>query len=123
MGRFRTSLTLVTAIIAGSFITTNNALAAPDDCGTNTYFDWNCGGQGIVGLLITIVNWLAIGVAIAVVGGIIYGAILYTSSGGNPEQSKKGIDTIRNAIIALILYFAMWALINFLVPGGLFNTP
>ena len=92
---------------------------AEDFDGTPTYFNWGSGG--IVGLLITILNWMAIGVSIAVVGGIIYGAIMYTTSGGNSEQAHKAIGIIRNAVIALILYFAMWALLNFLVPGGLFK--
>ena len=92
-------------------------------CGkTNTFFEWNCGnGDPIVGLLLTITNWLAIGVIIAVIGGIIYGAILYTTSGGNKAQAEKAIGTIRSAIIALVLYFAMWALLNWLTPGGMFN--
>ena len=88
--------------------------------GTPTFFNW--GGGGITGLLATILNWMAIGVAIAVVGGIIYGAIMYTTSGGNQEQTKKSMGIIRNAIIALILYFAMWALLNWLIPGGLFSS-
>jgi len=82
----------------------------------DTYFSW--GGTEIADLLKNIVNWMAIGVIVAVIGGVIYGAIMYTSSGGNPEQSKKGMDIIRNAVIALILYFAMAAILNFLVPGG-----
>ena len=72
-------------------------------------------------MLLTITNWLAIGVAIAVVGGIVYGAIMYTTSGGNQEQAHKAIGIIRSAVIALILYFAMWSFLNFLTPGGLFK--
>jgi hypothetical protein len=90
-------------------------------CGTKTFFNWGCSGDGIMGLLMTIFNWLAIGVTLVVIGGIIYGAITYTSSGGNPEQAKRGIGIIRNAIIALLMYFAMWSLLNFLVPGGVFT--
>jgi hypothetical protein len=69
----------------------------------------------------TVLNWLTIGVAIAVIGGIIYGAILYTTSGGNKTQSQKAIGVIRSSVLALILYFGMWASLNFLVPGGIFN--
>jgi len=96
-------------------------LFAASDCGTETFFNWNCGGQGITGLLMTILNWLAVGVAIAVLGAIIYGSILYTTAGGNTEQTKRALEVIRNAFIALVMYFAMWAVLNWLVPGGLFN--
>jgi hypothetical protein len=95
--------------------------ADPGNCGTDTFFNWGCNGKGIEGLLIAIINWLAIGVAIAVLGGVIYGAILYTTAGGNTEQAKRSLGIIRNAFIALLMYFAMWAVLNWLVPGGLFN--
>ena len=107
--------------VAGVALLTSNRVFAAEDCGTKTYFNWNCGGEGIAGLLITVLNWLAVGVAIAVVIGIIYGAILYTTSGGNPEQAKKGIVAIRSAIVAMAGYFMMWAALNWLVPGGVFN--
>jgi hypothetical protein len=92
--------------------------------GTNTYFDWgDCsqGGNPVMAVVISIFNWLAIGVTIVVIGAVIYGGIMYSSSGGNPEQAKKAMGVIRGAIIALILYFAMFAVLNFLVPGGLFT--
>lgn len=92
-------------------------------CGVDTFFNWGCdsgSGEQITPVLITILNWLAVGVTLAVIGGIIYGAIMYTTSGGNSQQSQKAMGIIRNAFIALIMYFAMWALLNWLVPGGLF---
>lgn len=94
------------------------------NCGTGTFFDWGCNTTNdsqIGPVLNQILMWLAFGVAIAVVGGIIYGAIQYTTSGGNQAQAQKAISTIRNAVIALVLYFAMWALLNWLVPGGVFH--
>jgi len=99
--------------------------SANNGCGVDTFFNWGCddsGGEQITPLLISILNWLAVGVTLAVVAGIIYGAVLYTTSGGNQEQAHKSIGIIRNAVVALILYFAMWALLNWLVPGGLFSN-
>ena len=65
---------------------------------------------------------MSIGVTIAVIAGIIYGAVLYTSAGGKSDQAQKAIGIIRGAMIALLLYFAMYAILNFLVPGGLFSV-
>ena len=92
-------------------------------CGTDTFFNWGCNASGeqITPLLISIINWVSIGVTLAMIAGIIYGATLYTSAGGKSDQAKKAIGIIRGAIIALLLYFAMWATLNFLIPGGLFN--
>jgi hypothetical protein len=70
---------------------------------------------------ISIFNGVAIGVIIAVVAGIIYGATLYTSAGGKSDQAKKAISIICSAIIALLLNLAMFATLNFLVQGRLLN--
>ena len=97
---------------------------AAEDCnGTATFFKWNCSGgdNQIMGVLGQILNWLAIGVSVAVLIGIVYGAVMYASAGGNEAQTKKAISIIRNAIIALILYFAMWAILQYLIPGGVFG--
>ena len=102
----------------------SSTVHAAEDCnGTATFFKWNCSGgdNQIMSVLGQILNWLAIGVSVAVLVGIIYGAVMYASTGGNEAQTKKAIGIIRNAIIALILYFAMWAILQYLIPGGVFE--
>lgn len=95
-------------------------------CGSaHTFFDWGCNGasdkDSILTVLVTISNWLAAGVVIAVIGGIIYGAIMYATSAGDAAKAKSATEIIRNAFIALILYFLMWAFLQYIVPGGLFG--
>lgn len=95
-------------------------------CGSaHTFFDWGCNGasdkDSILTVLVTISNWLAAGVVIAVIGGIIYGAIMYATSAGDAAKAKSATEIIRNAFIALVLYFLMWAFLQYIVPGGLFN--
>ena len=75
----------------------------------------------IVTTLITISNWIALGAVVIVTFGIIYGAIIYATSAGDATKAKKGISIIRNAIIALMLYLLMWAILQYVVPGGLFG--
>lgn len=95
-------------------------------CGdTATFFDWGCSGDDdnqIMNVLATILNWLAIGVSVVVLIGIVYGAVMYASAGGNEAQTKKAIGIIRNAVIALLLYFGMWAILQYLIPGGVFSS-
>ena len=100
----------------------NDAYAA--DCnGVATLFEWQCsGGNGILSLVATLLNWLAAGVAAAVLIGIVYGAIIYATAAGDESKAKHGIEIIRNAVIALILYALMWSFLQFLIPGGLFST-
>lgn len=72
-------------------------------------------------LLLLVVNVLTAGVAILAIGGIIYGAILYTSAGDNQGQLAKAKDTIRNVIIGIVAFAFMYSLLQWLIPGGVFN--
>ncbi len=78
------------------------------------------GRELIWDILAIAVNFLAAGVGLAVVAGIVFGAVTYATAAGSADQAKKGIGYITNAVIALLLFIFMYAIINFLVPGGLF---
>lgn len=101
------------------------------DCaGVSTFFEFNCstdsntakGGREnpIVSLMLTILAWVSGLVALATVGAIVYGGILYTTAQDNAAQTQKGIMYVVDSVIGLILWFSAFALINFIVPGGLF---
>lgn len=75
-------------------------------------------GTGIWSLLLMAINILTAGVGIAALGGIVYGAVLYTSAGGNPEQVKKAKNMFVNVAIGVIAFGSMFFLLNFLIPGG-----
>lgn len=77
--------------------------------------------SGVWGILLLAINILTAGVGIAAVGGIVYGAILYTSAGGSQEQTKKAIGIITNVAIGVVAYALMFAALNFLIPGGVFQ--
>lgn len=80
----------------------------------------NISDTGLWGLLILVINLLSAGVGVLAVGGIVYGSILYTTSSGDPEKSTKARKIIGNVVVGLIAYALMWALLNFITPGGLF---
>ena len=52
------------------------------------------------------------------IGAVVYAGILYTTAGGNSDQTKKAIGLIRNVVIGIIAYALMYFLLNWLVPGG-----
>lgn len=72
-------------------------------------------------LLIMVLNIMIAGVGILAVGGIVYGSVLYASAGDRPEQTKKAKEIILNVVIGLIAFGLMYSLLNFLIPGGIFN--
>jgi len=76
---------------------------------------------GVWGILLVIINIMTAGIGILAVGGVIYGSILYTSSGGSAEQTKKAMGIIYNVIIGLIVYALMFSFLNYIIPGGLFS--
>lgn len=81
----------------------------------------NLRDNGIWGILLIALNILTASVGIAAVGGIVYGAILYTTAADSTEQTKKAIEIIRNVVIGLVAYGLMFIGLNFIIPGGIFG--
>jgi hypothetical protein len=77
--------------------------------------------SAIWAILILALNILTGGVGIAAVGGIVYGAVLYSSAGDKADQTKKAISIITNVVIGIIAYAMMYLVLNFLIPGGIFS--
>lgn len=123
-------LAFVAALAVGS---TPSPVYASSHCGDDTvetaFFgcvkenrtSTNLDANPIYKLLLDIINFLAVGVGIAVVGGIVYGSFMIVTSNANAGKTQQGISIIVNAFIGLLLYIFLFAIINFLVPGGLFN--
>lgn len=76
---------------------------------------------GIWGILILTINIFTAGVGVLAVVGFVYGGILYITSGGSPEQIKKARVVFTNVVIGVIAFGVMFALLNFIIPGGVFN--
>ncbi len=80
----------------------------------------NIEDSGLWGLLIIALNIMAGLVGVVAVGGIVYGAILYASAQDNASQVQEAVGVIRNVVIGVVLFMGMYALLQFLVPGGVF---
>lgn len=94
------------------------------NCAKTTSFSFGSCGKDNVGiscLATTILNFMSISVGILVVGGITAGGIMYSASGGNPGRKAQGTKIIGNAVMGLVLYLLLWAIIQFLIPGGVFS--
>lgn len=76
------------------------------------------GEDGVTMILNIVKDIFSVLVAIAAVGGIIYGSILYTTAGGSSENTKKGMTIIKDTIIGVIVYVLMYVLLDFVLPGG-----
>jgi hypothetical protein len=67
-------------------------------------------------LILKLLNLLVGGIIVLV---IVIAGIQYIISAGDPANVKKAKGRIMNAITALILYLLMFAILNFLIPGGI----
>lgn len=83
--------------------------------------DESKGGNAIWSVLLLIVNIMTAGVGVVAVGGIVYAGILYTAARDNAAQVTKAKDIIFNVVLGLVAYGGMYALLQWLIPGGVFS--
>lgn len=72
----------------------------------------------IMFFLKALIKLMAAGVGIAVVGGIVWGGIMYMTAQDSASQTQKAITIIVNSLIGLLMFILLYAIVNFLVPGG-----
>lgn len=95
-------------VAVGISINGQNCIDKGSTVETNVIFVW----------LSMIIKFLTVGVGLAATGGVVFGGFLYLTARGNSAQIEKAVTTIINALIGIGLYALAFAIINFLVPGG-----
>jgi hypothetical protein len=99
-------------------------IASAEDCGdySTSILPCSTGGEnGINGILLLAINILTAGIGIAAVGGFIYAGVLYSSAGDSQDNIKKAKEVMKNVVIGLLAYGLMYSVLNYLIPGGVFN--
>lgn len=75
---------------------------------------------GITGIIRFVADVLAIIVGVVIVMMIVIGGIQYSSAGSNPQAVSAAKKKISQALFALLIYFFLFAFLQWLVPGGVF---
>lgn len=127
------SLLVAAGFLFTSVVTSQRVVAVDEDTCIKTAFQFNgtnclpknkdattVAENPIWKMLIDFMKVVSGLVGVAVAAGVIYGGILWSTASGNEGQTRKAITVISNAILGLLMYIMMFAIINFLVPGGLF---
>lgn len=94
------------------------------DCaGTNITVDVNCtdNDNAVLAYIGGISNFLAAGIGIILVLALILSGIQYITSQDNPQQVSAAKNHIWNVVIALMAYIFMFAFLQWLIPGGIFE--
>ncbi|MBM3210508.1 hypothetical protein FJZ39_04180 [Candidatus Saccharibacteria bacterium] len=98
---------------------------APKNCGGASTSIIECDsedGEGaIFDLLNLVISIMTAGVGILAVIGIVYAGVLWASAKDSSDQVKKAKNIIFNVVIGLIMFFFLYAITNFLIPGGVFG--
>ena len=78
----------------------------------------DCGNASnpIYGYLRGIIIFLGGAIGLAVIITIIVAGIQYSSSAGNPANITKAKERLTNAVIGLVLYLFLAAILRYLVP-------
>lgn len=75
-----------------------------------------------------VVTFLSALVGVVIVGSLIWGGIQYATAGsdvagsGKPSQVAAAKQRIANSLIALLAYLLIFAFLQWLIPGGIFDN-
>lgn len=119
----RVRLLLRSIPLLSVFVAAMVSSAVSAKCGNVDTIIVNCSNSdnGVWGLIIVAINILTAGIGVVAVGGIIYASVLYASAEDKSEQVNQAKDLITNVVIGIIAYALMFSLLQFLIPGGIFN--
>lgn len=90
-----------------------------DNTGDGRYCDDEKGG-GIFMILGIVLDVLTYGVGILAVVGFVMVGIMYTTARDNEGQVAKAKERLGQIVIGLVIYALLYALLQFLIPGGVF---
>lgn len=82
--------------------------------------DFDDRGGPIVWYIIEVLKLFSLIIGGIIVLVLVLAGINYITSAGDPNGVKTAKKRIQNAITALILFMMMYAILNFLIPGGIF---
>jgi heme/copper-type cytochrome/quinol oxidase subunit 2 len=66
-----------------------------------------------------LVNVLIAGVGVVIVIMLVWSGIRYTTAGDDPQKVASAKGHIFNAIVALVAFIFLFAVLQWLVPGGI----
>ena len=76
-------------------------------------------GEPVFKLLGMVINIMTFGIGSLAVFGIVFSGFQYASARDNEAQVKKAKERITNIVIGLVVYAVAYAVISWLLPGGL----
>lgn len=91
-----------------------------NDCKQKDYKQLSQGNCGIMKIIVVITNFMAGISGVIIVAALVWGGIMYSMAGNDPSKVQAAKKRIYSALTALLLLVFGYAIIQWLVPGGLF---
>ena len=111
------------SVFALGSTSTVSALNIPVRASSHTVAAFKCGTPECDSLYTKYLNpfikLLSAVVGILVVLSVIIGGVQYSAAGSDPQQVAAARKRIGNALLGLVAYIFLFALLNWLVPGGI----
>lgn len=70
----------------------------------------------------TYIRWITVGIGVMAVFGLVISGIQYAAAQENPQSVAAAKSRINNIIIGILIYLTMFALLQWLIPGGVFGA-
>ena len=87
-----------------------------DGCASTSILDGCWQIEDILNLILTT---LTIGAGVMATGSIIVAGVIYATARDNASQVQKAKTMIFNTVIGIIVYAFFWAIMQWLIPGGI----
>jgi hypothetical protein len=96
----------------------NQGQTRTKDCPSGYRIDSSKPGGVIVAYLILILRLLSTLIGGIIILMLVLAGVQYILSTGDPAKVKNAKKRVVNSITALVLFLMMYAILNFLIPGG-----
>jgi len=102
----------------GKLVTDDAAIKAATSCDDSADEE----SRNIACQFIRVVNFLSIGVGVVSAITVGVSGVQYTMSRGDPGKTAQAVSRLTQVGLGIALYIFGWALLNWLVPGGVIST-
>lgn len=107
---------------------TTSTVTGNDSCGgagdqVSTTINFGCSHSGnpVIDLLFAVIRFLTAGVGVVVIAVVIIGGVQYVTAQGEPQKQAAARGRVINALLALLFYLFIFAILQWLIPGGIFS--
>lgn len=102
--------------------TTGNGTCGGSGDQVTTTINFGCSqtGNPAIDLMFAILRFMVAGVGVVVIASVIVGGIQYITAQGEPQKQAAARGRVVNALLALLFYLFIFAILQWLVPGGIF---